>query len=105
MGGCVQSVSARSGRVERAERDERSAFLAAGAQEVAARKWRRDRVSESRAAIAALTVGMAVHATVKGHSRAATITKVGRSRISIAFRLKSGAERTAVVYGRDVQPT
>lgn len=98
---CERQIRAR----ERAECDERSAFLAAEAQEVAARKWRHDRVSESRAAIAALTVGMAVNATVKGRSRTATIAKVGRSRITVAFRLKSGAERTALVYARDVQPT
>lgn len=83
---------------ERAERDERSALLAAEAQEAAARKWQQDRVSESRAAIDALTVGMAVNATVKGHSRKATITKVGRSRVTVAFRLKSGAERSPLVY-------
>jgi hypothetical protein len=90
---------------ERAERDKRSALLAAEAQQAAARKWQQDRVTESRTAIDALTVGMDVNATVKGHSRKATITKVGRSRVTVAFRLKSGAERTALVYATDVQPT
>lgn len=97
---CERQIQAR----ERAERDELSALMVTEAQEAAAKKWRQDRVSESRAAIAALAVGIAVNATVKGHSRAATITKVGRSRITVAFRLKSGVERTALVYARDVQP-
>lgn len=98
---CERQIQAR----ERAERDERLALAAAEAQEIAARQWRHDRVSESRAAITALCVGMAVTATVKGHSRTAIVTKVGRSRITVAFHLKSGAERTALVYARDVHPT
>jgi len=87
-----------------AERDECSALVAAETQEAAASKWRQDRVAESCAAIAALAVGLAVQATVKGHSRKATITQVGRSRVTVAFRLKSGVERTAQVYARDVHP-
>ncbi|ORA75249.1 hypothetical protein BST28_22135 [Mycolicibacter kumamotonensis] len=89
---------------EQAERDAQLAVLAGLDEEAAARQWQHDRVAESRATIGALTVGMVVNATVKGHFREATVTKVGRSRVTVAFRLKSGAERTALVYARDVHP-
>jgi hypothetical protein len=49
-------------------------------------------------------VGMRVTATVRGHRREATVVKIGRSRVTVMFQIKSGAVRTAQLYARDVQP-
>lgn len=95
---CQRQIHARA----RQEESERSAFEYLQAQADAESRWRRERSAQSREAIPTFTVGMAVAATVKGHRRDATVTKVGRSRISVSFQIKSGAERTALLYARDV---
>jgi hypothetical protein len=74
------------------------------AQEAAQAAWRRERVVESKAAIDQFSEGVQVTAIVKGDKRDATVIKVGRSRLTVRFRIKSGAERTALLYARDVQP-
>jgi hypothetical protein len=97
---CAKQIARRAEEEELA-RDvnaSQEAWLAEAAQ------WRRERVQESHQAIKALRVGMRVTAKVQGHEREATVTQVGRSRVSVAFRIKTGAERTALVYARDVQP-
>jgi hypothetical protein len=80
------------------------AFEAMQAELARATAWRRERIAQSQDAVSLFSVGMPVTAMVRGHRRDATVTKVGRSRIKIMFRIKSGAERTALVYARDVSP-
>jgi hypothetical protein len=85
------------------ERLEAAAVSAYEEHEEAQRVWRRERVAESREAIRQLVVGTRILARVKGHERVARIVKVGRSRVTISYRIKSGEERTALVYARDVE--
>jgi hypothetical protein len=80
------------------------AFEAMRAERERAAAWRRKRVAQSTDAVDRFSVGMPVTAVVKGDRRDATVIKVGRSRVRIVFRIKSGAERTAMVYARDVSP-
>jgi hypothetical protein len=98
--GCHRQVQRR----EQCERDEHAARRMVEERGAEANRWRQDRVAQSRVAIGALEVGMRATATVKGHHRDVTITKVGGSGVTVAFRLKSGAQRTALLYARDVQP-
>jgi putative resolvase len=72
-------------------------------QQQTQRSWRRDRVTESGEAIRRLAVGMTVDARVKGHQRAAEIVKVGRSRVTISYRVRTGEQRTALVYARGLE--
>ena len=99
-GECQRQIAVRELR----ERQGREWAAAAERHRAEQQAWRRERVTESREACRQLSVGMAVTAKVKGHVRRATVVKVGRSRVTIGFRLKTGAERVAVVYARDVQP-
>lgn len=86
--------------------DEDAAALAEmmNAEEGARRRWRRERAAESRQAIRQLALGMTVRARTRRHDRVARIIKLGRSRITVEFRIKSGQRRTAVLYARDVSP-
>lgn len=97
---CHRQVAVRAER----ERQEREWLAVAEEQQAAWVAWRRERVMESQAVCARLGVGMPVTVKVKGHQRDATVVKVGRSRVTVRFRLKSGAERTALVYAREVRP-
>lgn len=65
---------------------------------------RRARVDESRQVIGQFSEGMMVIATVKGHQRVATVLKVGRTRLTVGFKIKTGADRTAVIHASEVQP-
>ena len=85
------------------ERLEAVAFQAYEEQDEAQRVWRCERVAESREAIRRLVVGTRVVARVKGREGVARIVKVGRSRVAISYQIKSGEERTALVYARDVE--
>lgn len=80
--------------------DDMARAMEAEAEE--ARRRAQERVAESKAAIGDLVVGMSVVATVRGHQREAVITKIGRSKVTVAFRLKNGDEREATVYARNV---
>jgi hypothetical protein len=97
---CERQIQARA----RHEADDAGWIAAAREHEAARAAWRHDRVAESRDAIGQFTVGMRVTATVRGHRRDATVVKIGRSRVTVMFQIKSGAVRTAQLYARDVQP-
>jgi hypothetical protein len=97
---CERQIQARA----RQEAEEAGWAAAAREYEVAQAAWRRKRAAESRDGVSQFAVGMRVSASVKGHRRDATVVKVGRSRVTVAFQIKSGAERTAQLYARDVQP-
>jgi hypothetical protein len=84
----------------RARREREEASLAAGYADFMAEQ--KARVSESLKAIGQFSAGMRVVATVKGHQRDAVVVKTGRSRVTVSFRLKSGAERTAAVYAAEL---
>lgn len=66
------------------------------------KRFRAERVAESKAVIGRLKPGMQVRAKVAGRLRNATILKVGRSRVTIEFSIKSGARREALLYARDL---
>lgn len=68
------------------------------------RAERQARAEESRRAIGQIHVGMKVRATVKRYQRVATVLKVGRTRITIGFKIKTGDDRTAVIYASEAQP-
>jgi hypothetical protein len=85
-----------------AEQD-RAAWQREGeAQEAEARRRAQEQVAESKVVIGELAVGMPVVAAVRGHQREAVITKIGRSKVTVTFRLKNGDEREATVYARNV---
>jgi hypothetical protein len=65
---------------------------------------RQARAEQSRAAISDFTPGMRVTVTIGGYRRSAVVTSVGRSRVTVSFQTNSGADRTAVIYARDVRP-
>jgi hypothetical protein len=88
----------------RQEATEAQAFAAVQAQQERATALHLERIAQSKDAVRQFSVGMPVTAVVRGHRRDATVIKVGRSRIGIRFRIKSGAERTALVYAWDVSP-
>lgn len=97
---CERQIRARA----QLEAEQARWIAAAREHEAAEAAWRRERAAESRDVISQFDVVMRVTATVKGHRRDATVIKVGRSRVTVAFRIKSGTERTAQVYARDMQP-
>jgi hypothetical protein len=74
-------------------------------EQAEAARYRQERVEQSKAVIGALSPGMTVTAHVRGYVREAVIVSVGRSRVKVAFRLKTGEEREAMVYARDVLPS
>lgn len=65
-------------------------------------RWRSERAAQSRSEIGRFEVGMLVAFQVRGHDRTGRVVKVGRSRVTVKYRIKSGAERTALLYARDV---
>lgn len=97
---CARQVQVR----ERREAEEHSAAEWAEVQLAAGKAERQARVEEPAKAIGQFSEGMRVTAKVKGHVRDATVLKVGRTRLVIGFKIKTGADRTAQVYARDVQP-
>ncbi len=97
---CDRQVRARA----RGEADDRAYDEWAKDALVAEKAERQARVAESKKVIGQFREGMPVMAKVKGHSRNATVVKVGRTRLTIGFTIKSDADRTAQVYARDVQP-
>lgn len=97
---CERQVQAR----ERQEAEERAAMEWAEATLATEQAGRKACIEESKRAISRFREGMTVTAKVKGHVREATVLKVGRTRLTIGFKIKTGAGRTAVVYARDAQP-
>jgi hypothetical protein len=97
---CDRQVRTQSRR----EAEERCAAVELQAILAAEKAERHARAQEFRQAMGQFRQGMRVTAKVKGHPRDATVVKVGRSRLTIGFTIKSGADRTAVVYARDVRP-
>ncbi|MDH2904575.1 MAG: hypothetical protein PXZ08_11605 [Actinomycetota bacterium] len=94
-------------QVARRTRDEKidvSMRVYAEAQAEASRQWRAERVRESRAAIRSLTVGERVVARIAGADRQGIVTWIGRSKVEINYRTKSGAERWKRLYARDIVP-
>jgi len=74
------------------------------AQQGQERAERRALVDASKEAVAGLSVGQKVTYTRGGSTYTATVTKVARSKVTIAYRIKSGAERTKVVHAALVTP-
>jgi hypothetical protein len=97
---CERQVQAR----ERQEAGQRAAMDWAEATLAAGQAERKARSEEPGQAIRRFHEGMTVTAKVKGHVREATVVKVGRTRLTIGFKIKTGASRTAVVCARDAQP-
>jgi hypothetical protein len=85
------------------ERLERDLFAAYQEEQEHARESRRERVERSREVVGGLVVGMSVTARVRGREREARIVKLGRSRVTVEFIIKSGAQRSAVLYACDVR--
>lgn len=49
-------------------------------------------------------MGQVVPYRTRGRVYNATITKIGRTRVTLTYRLKSGDERTAIVHAALVTP-
>jgi len=64
---------------------------------------RQETIAASRAICGSFHVGQPVELTIKGHQRSGTVVKVGRSRLTVHYEIKTGAERTAVVYATEVK--
>ena len=72
------------------------------AEERARKLWRQERSARSAEVIGSLSIGLSVGVKIKGHHRAGVITWLGRSRVEVAYSIKSGAERRAKVYASEV---
>jgi len=67
-------------------------------------QWRSARVARSRAATGAFRLRLEMTARPKGHKRRARVLKVGRSRLTLAYRIKTGEERSAVLHACHMVP-
>lgn len=97
---CDRQIRARA----QSEAFEREAAEEAEQMWASERTERRARVEQSKQVIGQFREGMQVTASVKGHRRNATVLKVGRTRLTIGFTIKTGADRTAVIHACEVQP-
>lgn len=90
----------------RAERDAELASLVEFFEidEERRRAERQAIVAASRDAAKKLRVGQVVSYRSRGRVYAATITRIGRTRVTLTYRLRTGGERTAVVHASLVSP-
>jgi len=88
------------------EHDAQSAAAEYEAMQQAAKEQRRQWSADSRAAIKAgrIAVGQAVSVRIRGHQRLATVVSVARSKVTVAFQLKDGQQRTETLYACWCQP-
>jgi hypothetical protein len=63
---------------------------------------RRERSAEAAQAIGGLALGQVAWARIKGQERTGVLTWIGWRRVELAFRIKSGKERSARLYANEV---
>jgi len=98
-GECRRQVAQRAGN-ESIEAGMLAAYLA---EEEAAKARRRAMSDASKIAIGELSAGDQVTITFKGREYSGPITWVGRTKVEVSYRIKSGAERTRRVYASEVR--
>lgn len=97
---CARQIQVRAEREEEAAR-----FLEDFLEEKERRRAERKKIiAASHDAAKRLRVGQVVLYRTRGRVYDATITKIGRTRVTLTYRLKSGEERTAIVHAALVTP-
>lgn len=78
------------------ERRDREAMAMLARQEEEEAEARRAMIVESREIIGGFAVGQRVGVKIKGHDRVGTVTKVGRSKVTVSYQIATGKNRDRV---------